>query len=139
MYKLSLLLLICVAVFAGCDKKDASDCPVIACTEMFASIPFSFTDKDGIGVPVKNYSAVNLRTGESIESPNVAYLTIMAGTYIVADDSHLRSLSEEGDDISITGTYEATGQTKSAIIKVSGGKCACHIQKISGPDKIIFD
>jgi hypothetical protein len=55
------------------------------------------------------------------------------------DDGNTKSLSEEGDDLKITGTFEKTGQTKSAIIKVTGGICACHINKVSGPEQIAFD
>ena len=56
----------------------------------------------------------------------------------MVNDTDIRSLSQEGDNIEVTGRLKGTDTVKSAIIKVSGG-CACHIKKISGPEKIIFD
>ena len=138
MYKY-LLILFCAAMLGACDKKEPSDCGAMICTEEFRMILFSFTDKDGKPAAVKNYSAINQRTGEIIKTTGGATIDLSQGTFIVIDDSSLKLLSAEGDDIKVTGTYETTGQTKSAILKVSGGKCACHIQKISGPDKIAFD
>lgn len=138
MYKAALIFL-CAVLFVACDKKSNSDCPDLICTESFAMITFSFTNKDGVGVGIKNYSAVNQRTGDTIKTSGIASLTLIAGTYVVVDDNYVKKLSEEGDDIKVSGTLEATNQTKTAIIKVSGGKCACHIEKISGPEKVAFD
>ena len=138
MYKYVLILL-CAALFTSCDKKEPSDCGAIACTLEFRSVGISFTDKDGNPAAVKNYSAINQRTGESVKIPGAPNLTLLQGTFIVVDDSHRKSLSAEGDEIKVTGTSEATNQTKSAIVKVAGGECSCHIEKLSGPDKIAFD
>lgn len=138
MYKY-VLILFCAAMLVACNKKEPSDCGRLICTQEFRMILFNFTDKDGRGVPVKNYSAINQRTGEVIKTTGGATIYLSPGTFIVIDDSFLKQLSAEGDEIKVTATYEATGQTKSAILKVSGGKCACHIQKISGPETIAFD
>jgi hypothetical protein len=102
-------------------------------------VTFSFTNKDGVGIGIKNYSAVNQRTGDTIKVSGMASLSLTPGTYVVVDDNYVKKLSEQGDDIKVSGTLEATNQTKTAILKVSGGKCACHIEKISGPEKIAFD
>lgn len=138
MYKVAMIFL-CVTLLLACDKKDISECPSLICTEQFAMVTFSFTDKNGEGIGIKNYSAVNQRTGDTIKTSGIASLTLIAGTYVVADDNYVKKLSEEGDDIKVSGTLEATGQTKTAVLKVSGGKCACHIEKISGPEKVAFD
>lgn len=137
MYKI-VYVLFCAIVFMACHKKEISDCRNRICTTEFRSIVFTFTDKSGTGVAVKDYSVVNMRTGESIKS-NVSGLSLGPGIYMVLNDSHLSKLSVKGDDIKISGTLEATGQTKSTIMKVAGGACACHIEKISGADKLAFD
>lgn len=137
MYKI-VYVLFCVIVFMACHKKEISDCRNRICTTESRSIVFTFTDKSGTGVAVKDYSVVNMRTGESVKR-NVSGLSLAPGTYIVLDDSYVNKLSAEGDDIKISGKLEATGQTKSTIMKVAGGACACHIQKISGADKLAFD
>ena len=138
MYKTALIFL-CAVLFTACDKTNNSDCPSLICTENFAMVTVSFTNKDGVGVGIKNYSAVNQRTGDTIKTSGIASLTLVAGTYVVVDDNYVKKLSEEGDDIKVSGTLEATNQTKTAILKVSGGKCACHIEKISGPEQVAFD
>lgn len=139
MYKTIFTLLIAATAFSACKEETPSDCEGKVCDESFHSVMISFTSKTGTGVPVKNYSAVNQRTGDTLKSPLMATIDLIPGSYVAVDDSHRTKLSAEGDDIKISGTYEATGQTKTATIKVTGGKCACHIAKVSGPDKIAFD
>lgn len=138
MYKIALIL-ICTIVLTSCDKKEPADCEARPCTQEFRMISIHFTDKDGNPTAVKNYSAINQRTGDSIKSASSAQMNMVQGSFIVVDDSHLKKLSAEGDEIKVSATSEATGQTKSAILKVAGGKCACHILKISGPEKVAFD
>jgi hypothetical protein len=137
MYKTALTLL-CAIVFMACDKKDPN-CGSLICTEQFVSATITFTKPDGTGIAVKDFSVVNQRTGDTLSKVGPTELSLAPGTYIVVSDNHVKELSEGGDELKVTGTYEATSQAKSAIIKVSGGKCACHIHKISGPDKVAFD
>ena len=137
MYKIAYVLF-CAIVFIACNKEEP-DCEPGACTEEFRSLYMRFTDKDGKYVNVKDYSAVNMRTGERTNPITEPVIDFLYPTFIVANDSYTKRISMAGDEFKVTGTYEATGQTKSAIIKISGGKCACHIEKLSGPEKIVFD
>jgi len=140
MYKSTFLILFGLLIMACSKKKDPDeDCGSKVCTENFAMLHFTFTNKDGTGVTVENYSAVNQRTGDTLKSISAVSVNLIAGTYIPVDDSHIGKLSSSGDDIKITGTYALTNQTRSVIIKVAGGPCACHINKLSGPDKLAFD
>ncbi|MEO6149393.1 MAG: hypothetical protein ABIN95_05745 [Mucilaginibacter sp.] len=111
----------------------------IACTEIFASVAVKFVDKNGEGINVNNYSAVNQRTKDTIKTSAGIALDLVPGYYFVVDDSYTKNLSEAGDDIKVSGTNTLTNQTKTAVIKVSGGKCACHVNKVSGPEEIKFD
>ncbi|MNX72795.1 hypothetical protein D3C86_1041630 [compost metagenome] len=70
---------------------------------------------------------------------SAAASNLIKGSFIIVDDGNTKSLSEAGDDLKITGTSVETNQTKSVIVKVKGGKCACHIEKVSGPEQIAFD
>lgn len=135
-----LLLFFITAALVSCGKDQSeSDCASMVCDASFSTLTFSFTDKDGNGVSVKNYSAVNQRTGDTVKASSAIYVDLSPGFFLVVDDAYKSKLSAKGDDIKISGTYEATGQTKTATIKVSGGDCKCHIEKLSGPDKIVFD
>lgn len=125
-------------LLAACDKTTNSNCEDKICDLSFATLVVKFVDKNGVGVAVDNYSAVNQRTGDTL-SVRTSDVNFETGIYIVASDLHTRKLSESGDNIKVTGTYTKGVQTKSAIIKVKGGNCACHISKIDGPEQIKFD
>lgn len=140
MKKLIIALLMGSALLS-CKKKTTgdSDCENKICTEEFRSVTIQFVDNKGQVTEVKDFSVINQRTGEKVYANSAITANLSTGAYIVVDDGNTKSFSEEGDDLKITGTSEKTGQKKSAIIKVTGGKCACHINKISGPEQIAFD
>jgi len=136
MKKLPLLLLI-LLIIAGCDKNEQPTmaCPTNqACTMVFASFNIHFIDKAGNLVSVTNFSAYNQRTKTNLKVNTITQP--VTGTYVIADDNMRDQLSNEGDDILITGTYG--NQTKTVLVNISGG-CNCHVAKKSGPDTIIFD
>lgn len=138
MKKITLLLLMGIALFS-CEKNKTSDCGAKMCTEEFASVMFKFVDNKGAGAEVKDFNVINQRTGERVMANSSIYTSTIKGVFIIVDDNNKLSLSEQGDDLKITGTSVETSQTKSVVIKVSGGKCACHINKISGPEQVAFD
>ncbi|RCH54324.1 hypothetical protein DJ568_13615 [Mucilaginibacter hurinus] len=135
------IIFLAVVLFASCSKDPVRTrkCADVICTENFASVTIKFADKHGEGIAVNKYSAVNQRTGDTIRTASAAISNTIAGVYFVVDDGWTKKLSEAGDDIKISGTNPGTGQTKTAVVKVKGGKCACHVEKISGPDQIQFD
>jgi hypothetical protein len=104
---------------------------------VFVSINVKFQDKNGNALEVKNFSAVNQRTNESISSGNQQGINGV-GYYTVADDNTRSKLSTQGDEVVVTATHPTTGQTKTATFKISGG-CNCHVARISGPQVITFD
>lgn len=138
MKKIALALLL-ISVMLSCKKKSTdSECGNRMCTEEFRSIGINYVDNKGLPAQVKDFSAVNQRTGEKIV-PRMTAITTIKGSYTVIDDLNTKTLSEAGDDIKVTGTSVETNQTKSVIVKVKGGKCACHIDKLSGPEQVTFD
>ena len=105
----------------------------------FASVNIQFTDNADKPVNVQNFSAVNQRTGLKLEvTPGNSMPTGALGSYIIANDNTRDQLSNDGDDILISGTNPVTNQTKTAVVKISGG-CNCHVKKESGPSTIKFD
>lgn len=134
------LLFSLLALFiAGCGKNPQPrlGCNTGVCTLEFASINILFTDNADKPVNVQNFSAINQRTGLKLDvnpAPSMPGGTV--GTYVIANDNTRDQLSDEGDNILVSGTY--AGQTKTAILKISGG-CNCHVQKKSGPSVIKFD
>ncbi|WP_316826807.1 hypothetical protein [Pedobacter miscanthi] len=139
MKKIALLLIIGIALLNCKKNKTITDCGDKMCTYEFVSYGIRFVDNKGEGAEVKDFSVINQRTGESLKANSSIYTSTVKGAFIVVDDGNKLQLSENGDDLKITGTSVATNQTKSVVIKMGGGKCACHISKISGPDQVVFD
>nr|WP_294945819.1 hypothetical protein [uncultured Mucilaginibacter sp.] len=137
--KLSFALLLLTG-FSACNK---ANLPVGCdanqnCTLEFRSLGVTFVDKDGNNIAVKDISVTNLRTNTAVVAKNVIDPGFSPNTYYVATDSNKDEFSTEGDDIKITATSTATNKTVSAALKISGG-CNCHINKLSGPEKIVFE
>ncbi|MGF7077871.1 hypothetical protein [Mucilaginibacter sp. UYCu711] len=132
--KLGALLLIINCI--SCHKSNQQACGTQVCTYLFAIITVHFADRNGQGVSVQNYSAVNQRTHEKLLP--TAQLDAYPGTYAVADDNMRSKFSNEGDDVVVSGTSPTTGQTKTVTLKISGG-CNCHVNKESGDNTVVFD
>lgn len=139
MKKLLLLLIMGIALLNCKKNKSTSECENKVCTEEFAMLGIKFVENKGAGAEIKDLSVVNQRTGEKLYAKSSASTSTVKGFYIVLDDGNKSQLSESGDDLKITGTSAITNQAKSVIIKASGGKCACHIKKITGPEQVAFD
>ncbi|WP_316818733.1 hypothetical protein [Pedobacter nyackensis] len=133
------LALLLISAMLSCKKKSTdSECGKMNCTYEFRSIGINYVDNKGLPAVVKDFSAVNQRTGQKVV-PNVTTITTIKGSYIVIDDLNTRTLSEAGDDLKVTATSVETNQTKSVTFKVKGGKCTCHVEKVSGPELVTFD
>ncbi|HVW15424.1 MAG TPA: hypothetical protein VHB54_16450 [Mucilaginibacter sp.] len=132
------------AVFIGmillsaCKKNLQSNaCGTQVCTALFATVIIHFTDNQGNPIAVSNFEVFDLSTNKAMQ-PGVANYDLVEGTYVIANDNELKSLSTDGDNIRVTATNPATGETKMAIFKIAGG-CNCHVTKISGPATIQFN
>ncbi len=99
-------------------------------------VQVKFKNASGNPVSVKDFSAINKRTGESTVQNNEPPTVNNQGIYTVASDADVKKLTESGDVITVSATHPATNKTTSAEFVVSGGKCACHITKVSGPAEI---
>ena len=140
MYKKILLVLMLAVSLTACKKNNNKPaCGTQNCTEIFAVVSFSFTGADGKPTAIKDVSLINARTGKAVPAPSyAATINTVPGVVIVATDETKSAFSAEGDDVRITATSVATGQTKQVIIKISGG-CNCHVDKVSGPETAKFD
>jgi hypothetical protein len=99
-------------------------------------VQVKFNDASGNPVTAKDFAAINKRTGESTVQNNEPATDYNQGMYTVASDADVKKLTESGDIITVTATHPETGKKVSAEFVVSGGQCACHINKISGPAEL---
>lgn len=101
-------------------------------------VQVKFKDTAGNPVTVKDFSAINKRTNQSTVQNNEPSTVNNQGLYTVASDADVKTLSESGDVITVTATHPTTNKKVSAEFVVNGGKCACHISKVSGPTEIVL-
>jgi hypothetical protein len=140
MFRKLIFLLTAVILFSACTKtrQKNSACGTQVCTAIFATITIKFLDKNGNQIVVNNFTATNQRTNEVLHDNKILTPGAYPPSYDVADDSDLKKLSVDGDNIIISGTDPATNEVKTGIIKVAGG-CICHVTKMSGPDSLVFN
>jgi hypothetical protein len=112
---------------------DSVECEDIVCTKEFRTVSIRFVDANGNPQIVKDFTVINKRTGEIMTAINDM---ASQGLYVVASDADLLKLSEKGDNVQITAINSKTNVKVQADFVISGGLCACHINKISGPDTI---
>lgn len=109
------------------------------CTQEFKMIPVKLISTSGKDVTFKSYKIMEVATGKEVKNNNDLPNTgENANTLIVADDSHLRQFAEKGTDLQLQIT-RADDKVIKADFKISGGKCACHVAKLTGPDQVDID
>ncbi len=114
-----------------------NSCPALMCTEEFRSITVRIKTISGDTISLKEFSSKDLKTGKLIDNSNYKDLGDVSGSYVVVTDAYTRNLSGTGDTL-LVKAISSSNVVKTAKFVVSGGKCACHIEKISGPEEIIF-
>jgi hypothetical protein len=137
--KLFFVLLAAVPFAVSCNEESKSNCPNKVCTEEFAMITIKAVNKKGEPVRLRSITSVNQRTKESLKTIDDTYAGLQKGTYIAVDDKSTKLLSEAGDSVLVTAIDSSGTITKTAVLKVAGGNCACHVSKVSGPDEIKFE
>ncbi|MGV3684194.1 MAG: hypothetical protein ACO1NS_01125 [Daejeonella sp.] len=139
MKKLFYILSITSVCFFSCSAtNNQPDCENMICTQEFRMVQVVFKDSVGKPLNVKAFSAVNKRTGENMARNSDPSNEPSQGVYIVASDADVRKLSEKGDVIQVSASHPVTNKNVISEFVVTGGICACHINKISGPSEIVL-
>ncbi len=137
--RLLLIFLSFISMAATCqDKKSKTQkenpCdPNIMCTQVFVTVDLQLEGKDG--QPVMLDSFYSLINGEKI-SPEQDDYQSKNGFYPVATDNEMPKLDFEGTEVEFIG--EKNGK-KVISHKMIIGKDCCHIEKVSGEEKVILD
>lgn len=136
--KIPYLLICCMCLLSCTNKVLVTDCPSKICTQEFRSVSVKFKDSAGKPILVKDFSAIIKRTGKSTKLYPTD-TTYSKGSYSVVTDFDTKNLLPEGDTIVVSAVNPTINQKRIVQFVVSGGKCACHIQKVSGPEEVVFD
>lgn len=137
--KTPITLLLALTLFTACsDKLKEEECPKLMCTEQFAMVRVLFKDAQGKPVAVSGLKIINKRTKEELV-PGQSDITGQPGYYTIADDGMKDKFSTGGDTVTVTASNPATKKPADAMFVISGGKCACHINKVSGPEEVVVE
>ena len=132
----------CLLFFTSCNQEllteEGEPCPAIACTEEFRSVAIKFTDASGNPISVKDFKSIIRRTGKAPHSGTTDPVNAPGG-YLVISDNDTKNLSNNGDTIDVSAVHPQTNQKKTAQFVIKGGKCACHLEKVSGPEEVAFN
>ena len=116
------------------QHKKKTDCGDIICDKTFVSIPVKIITTNGTDVSFKSYKVIDLATGKSINSDPTPG-TNNPNTIVIADDRHLKTFSEKGVALQLQIKKKDDSIVK-VNYKIGGGKCACHVTKLDGPDEV---
>lgn len=132
MKKTVFLFFFLIGFFSSCsDADEPVVCPDLACTKEFRTITLRFVDAGGNPQTVKDFKVINKRSGANITPASDLF---NQGLYVIANDYDILKFSEKGDPVEVTATDIKTNTQLKIDYVISGGACACHIVKISGPD-----
>lgn len=136
MKRILLYFLTVILLLSGCSEIELN-CENKVCTAVFVSVSVKFLDSNGNSLIVKDYQSKNLRTGQLLNGANATDTTFAKGFYTVVSDGNLRELTSS-DKVLVSAKHPVTNVLKQAEFTVSGGECACHVEKIAGPEEIRF-
>lgn len=119
----------------ACYEDEAPTSPC-ACTEEYRLYTVEVVDVAGDPVSDVNITRTNLRTNEVLDPGWLGML--QPGIYVVAEDGMIDDFSSAGDELRVIG--EKGGATFQAEFEFAvTAPCRCHVEKLSGPDRVIFD
>lgn len=129
-----IIILFAVVTLNSCKNS----CSQKICTDNSVSIVVKFLNQNGNPIVVKDFKSIISRTQKDIS--NISYLDTVyfKGIYQVATDGNLGDI-KNSEKILVSAINPKTNQLKEVEFVVSGGDCACHISKISGPEIIQFE
>lgn len=127
-----ILIFVIVFLFTHCKSNNQPEC---FCTEEFRSI--TVTVVDSLNNPIDSLDVDIVDEFGRRISPSSKQFPYQSGLYVVIDDSYVNYLSAEPLLIYFTAT-DSIGRRAYSLFLVNTDECKCHVQKISGPNKIVL-
>uniref|UniRef100_A0A7V3E672 Uncharacterized protein n=1 Tax=Ignavibacterium album TaxID=591197 RepID=A0A7V3E672_9BACT len=128
-------LIIIIAIIFTVTHCESNKQPECICTTEFRSITVTVVDSlnnpnDSLDVNIVD------EFGRRI-SPLSRQLPYQSGLYVVIDDSYVDYLSTQPLLIYFTAS-DSVGRIANTFFLVNTDECKCHVQKISGPERIVL-
>lgn len=141
--KITLLAAALGLFIASCATKKnnqaEADCPPKPCTMEFRSVGVIFKDVEGDTLQVKDFSVKLKSNDKKLPSATSESATPDNPYYLIANDGDKSALSLVGDTLIVSAKHPSTDKIKTSEMVISGGRCECHINKISGSEVVVFD
>lgn len=126
-----ILMSVLFILFISCKENE----PECICTTEFRSLTVSVVDS--LNNPIDSLDVNIVDEFGRIIKPLEKQLPYQPGSYVVVDDSYVNYLSTEPLLIYFTAT-DSLGRNAYTFFLVNTDECRCHVQKISGKDKIVL-
>ncbi|MEJ7779211.1 MAG: hypothetical protein WKF68_06445, partial [Daejeonella sp.] len=105
MNKLFCIFPVAMILGLGCSNIKQPECENMICTQEFRMVQVKFNDASGNPVTVKDFTAINKRTGETTMQDNEPATINNQGIYTVASDADVKKLTESGDVIMVSASH----------------------------------
>lgn len=113
--------------------KDKNDCSGAVCTQIFAAVNVTVTDKNGNNVDLQDYYTINMATGDTLRHNNSSW---PEGAYTVLDDSYVSSMYNKRLQFRFIGVKD-NAIVADELYTISAD--CCHINKEAGKDTLVID
>ncbi len=134
-----LYIILSLIFFQACEKgtqivEQEPPCPTIACTMEFRTFAVQFVNTANQQVPVRSVEANFKTSGKNI----LGIKKNESDFYEIVNDNDKKIFSEKGDTIVVEAVELSTAKKITSEFVISGGRCACHITKLSGNENILI-
>ncbi len=129
--KLFVSILFALILFNGCKENSEPDC---VCTQVFAMITVEITDS--LNRPLTNLQTRTIDVYGNTMIPLYKKLDHQPNIYVIADDSNVYAFNTNPTQVIFI--VNDSIRTKTYSFALNTDECKCHINKIDGPQKIIF-
>ncbi|MBZ0098817.1 MAG: hypothetical protein K8F30_07015 [Taibaiella sp.] len=133
MQKIILILLAVPLAVNSCNNKKKNNCEGAICTQMFAAVNLTVTDKDGNKPALSDHYTINTETNDTLWFNSGGWPD---GAYTVIDDSYVSRMYNR------TIPFRFIGMQGAAIVVdelyTISADC-CHISKKSGKETVTID
>lgn len=129
--KLFISLLFALILFSGCKENNQPDC---ICTQVFVMITVEITDS--LNRPLTNLQTRTIDIYGNTIITLYNKLDYQLNSYVIADDSNVYMFNTNPTQVIFIVTDSLKSKTYPFVLNTD--ECKCHINKLDGPQKIIF-
>lgn len=107
----------------------------VVCTQQFVTIPLEVLEPSGEPADSVDITVVSKEDGDTLEicaDESISPCHGVNGTYIIMHDGFHGEISEDREDVVVTGTKGALYFKEDFAFR-SG---VCHVEKVAGPDTV---